>query len=51
MLVADDPMWLEGDDHRANTDQVMKEIEALLREAVSTRVRGSGGGRGGRWRR
>jgi 1-acyl-sn-glycerol-3-phosphate acyltransferase len=51
MLVADDPMWLEGDDHRANTDQVMKEIEALLREAVSTRVRGSAAGRGGRWRR
>jgi 1-acyl-sn-glycerol-3-phosphate acyltransferase len=40
MLVADDPLWLEGDDHRANTDQVMKEIEALLREAVSTRSPG-----------
>lgn len=28
--VADDPLWLTGDDHRANTDEVMAAIRALL---------------------
>lgn len=28
--VADEPLWLEGEDHRANTERVMKEIRALL---------------------
>jgi 1-acyl-sn-glycerol-3-phosphate acyltransferase len=28
--VADDPLWLSGDDHRANTDEVMAAIRALM---------------------
>lgn len=28
--VADEPLWLTGDDHRANTELVMSEIRALL---------------------
>lgn len=28
--VADEPLWLQGEDHRANTELVMKEIRALL---------------------
>jgi 1-acyl-sn-glycerol-3-phosphate acyltransferase len=28
--VADDPLWLTTDDHRANTDQVMAAIRALM---------------------
>jgi 1-acyl-sn-glycerol-3-phosphate acyltransferase len=28
--VADDPLWLSGDDHRANTDQVMATIRSLM---------------------
>lgn len=28
--VADDPMWLTSDDHRANTDQVMEAVRALM---------------------
>lgn len=28
--VADDPLWLESDDHRANTDRVMEEVQALM---------------------
>lgn len=28
--VADEPMWLTGDDHRANTDMVMAAVQRLL---------------------
>jgi len=28
--VADDPLWLSGDDHRANTDEVMAAIRSLM---------------------
>jgi len=28
--VADDPMWLTSDDHRANTDEVMVAVRALM---------------------
>lgn len=28
--VADDPLWLSGDDHRANTDEVMATIRSLV---------------------
>jgi len=31
--VADDPLWLTGDDHRANAELVMAEIRALLAKA------------------
>jgi 1-acyl-sn-glycerol-3-phosphate acyltransferase len=32
--VADEPLWLTGDDHRANTDEVMAAIRALLERAA-----------------
>ena len=32
-VVADEPMYLDGDDHRANTDRVMAAIRDLLAEA------------------
>jgi hypothetical protein len=28
--VADEPIWLTGDDHRANTDLVMAAVQRLL---------------------
>jgi 1-acyl-sn-glycerol-3-phosphate acyltransferase len=45
--VADDPMWLEGDDHRVNTERVMVEVRALLAVASAD----VDGGRGARSRR
>ena len=33
MIVADEPLWLDGDHHRANTDRVMAEIRSMLRDA------------------
>ena len=32
--VADEPLWLTGDDHRANTDEVMAAIRELLARAL-----------------
>lgn len=32
--VADEPMWLHGDDHAANAEAVMAEIRRLMAEAV-----------------
>jgi 1-acyl-sn-glycerol-3-phosphate acyltransferase len=34
MWVADDPIWLDGDDHRANTEMLMAEVRGLLKQAV-----------------
>jgi hypothetical protein len=31
--VADDPLWLTGDDHAANTEEVMAAIRLLLADA------------------
>jgi hypothetical protein len=39
-VVADDPMWLTGDDHAANAEAVMAAIRELLRVAQPIADRG-----------
>jgi 1-acyl-sn-glycerol-3-phosphate acyltransferase len=34
--VADDPIWLTGEDHQANTAEIMAAVEDLLRRAAQT---------------